>query len=184
MDETRYRNMMKQRSVILRQHEAMWLAEYGEAVVVRKVKLQPCDFPYAYYGLVGGEHLFGEESYPDEGSFPVRCPFGSVGDELKIAIEQTYHDIDDGVVGPTETHVVQLGKAISEKIECRHIQSVTEHEAERTGLTGIPYDKYVGGYSSEHVEALCRDCNKRHGPDEWLMNGYYWFATLRRAANE
>ena len=50
----------------------------------RVVKLPPCEYEYQFYGIGSGEFLFGEADYPEEGVFPVRCPYGQDGGKLWV----------------------------------------------------------------------------------------------------
>jgi len=74
----------KERPILFKGSMVKAILEGRKVQTRRLVKLPQCEFPYGCYGVKDGKFLFGEGDYPEDGTFPIKPPFGMPGDWLWI----------------------------------------------------------------------------------------------------
>lgn len=186
-------------------HEAAGLHDGRITLLVRPVRLPPCEFPYRYYGMLKDEHLFGEEDYPEEGTFPVRCPFGAPGDVLAVKEKHAFRlDFDPASDREKALHYLLLESQHGPSLEgewhsyawrpanrmprwairtrvpilavrVKRASEITEEEALKAGYTKAIYRDGRGVEPARYDMGCCYE--KRHGEGSWGRD-FVWLVTV------
>ena len=93
--------MTKSRGILFGPEMVRAILDGRKTQTRRVVKLPPCTFPYRFYGWLGEAARFGEEDYPEDGTFSVKCPYGVPGSLLYVR-EMFYCDDYRYPDGPQE----------------------------------------------------------------------------------
>ena len=201
------------KSIVLRDHEVTRLASAGSVLVWRVLKGQ--GGWVQYHGCLTGDCPHNSQAECDA-HLQIACPFGATGEtrfvkeahrfdglDPKIALKmkdfetaQFRADEDDRFVKwRPSTHMPEWASRfrVTLTVSCRQIQSVTDTEADHSGISETPFwtpkevdenpkpihewkepywdDQYFFGHY--HRVAFRKLINARH-PGSWERNDWYW----------
>lgn len=125
--------------------------------------------------------IFGwyENEYPDEGMIKFKCPYGEIGDRLKVVEKENGIIVEDFF---EENQIIEITG-----IRVERLKEITEEDAIAEGMTPelavklltgkdyLPYCIMVGG-----IKMLW---NSIYGKDAWDKNDWIWVIEFKKIDN-